>query len=131
MFNGHLVNYLWNLLVFPLKKDKMDGCMPGLQAKLIHLLCYSPKDIYKVDWNIQLPLTVHKDVQRPFSYLLWNLLVIPLKQVKTDGCKAGWLTNSQLTCSTSDAVYWTRNHLIWLTIVSTLTPTQRAQLIGL
>jgi hypothetical protein len=61
----------------------------------------------------------------------WNLLVIPLKQDKTEGCKAGWLSKSQLTCSTSDAVNWTRNHLIWLTIVSTLIPTQRAQLIGL
>jgi hypothetical protein len=67
MLNGHLVNYFWNLLLFPLKNNTMDGCMPGFQAKLIY---YSPKYIYKVDWNIQLPLTVYKDDQRTFSYLL-------------------------------------------------------------
>jgi hypothetical protein len=38
---------------------------------------------------------------------------------------------SQLSRSTYDAMSWTRNHLIWLTIASTLTPTQMAQLIGL
>jgi hypothetical protein len=41
ILNGHLVTYFWNLLVNPLRKDKMDGCMLSLHANIMDLLCYS------------------------------------------------------------------------------------------
>jgi hypothetical protein len=131
MSNGHLVTHFWNLLVFQLKKDRMDGCMPSLHT----LLCCTCCDIlHNTYWKHIVSSNYHCFDYSSNSYSNSNGTIDRIVMAFTNQKpqlllfihpQYIWVIdyNIQLTWSTHDAVYWTRNHLILLTIVPTLTPT--------